>query len=127
MRLLALAGGHPGPNDGEVLGCCFVFLFLPMVVFLAGSAAYHKAFWPAILALVLAGLPYLLLQAMVAGYQPSDDWEVTNNQAADRRLAGWYLGLVGLAAASLLYVGWRRLLPLRGHAKPGGAADGGST
>lgn len=112
MHLLAIAGGA-GPGDEDVLGCCFMFPLLPLVVFLAGLAAYRNAVWPAILALALGGLPYFVLRGMVAAYQPSDDWEVMDEQATGRKLVGSYLWLVAVSVVSLTYVVCRRLVSWR--------------
>jgi hypothetical protein len=109
MQLFAIAGGA-GPGDEDVLVCCFVFPLLPLVAFLACLAAYRNAALPAVVGVVLAGLPYLALRSMVAGYRPSDDWEVMDEQATGRKQVGWYALLVLVAGASLVYVGIRRLV-----------------
>jgi hypothetical protein len=109
VQLLGIAGGA-GAGDEDALGCCFVFPLLPLVAFFACLAVYRNATLPAIVALVLAGLPYLALRGMVAGYQPSDDWEVMAEQATGRKLIGSYQWLVAVAGLSLAYIGCRRLV-----------------
>ena len=109
MQLLALAGGA-GPGGEDVLGCCGWIVVLPLVVLLAGWSVYRNAIWPACLALALALPPHLILRGMVARYQPSDDWEIMDEQAKGRMLVGFYAWLAAVAAAALLYVVIKRLV-----------------
>ena len=108
MQLLAIAGGA-GIGDEGALACCGVFVVLPLVALLVGRAVYRTSAWSAWAALLLAGLPYLLLRAMIAAYRPSGDWEVTDEQAHGRNVAAYYAWLVLVAASSLTYVMCRRL------------------
>jgi hypothetical protein len=109
VQLLARMGGAP-PGGEHMLGCCFVFPLLPLVGILAVLAVYRNAAWPAVLALVLVGLPYLVLWGMVAGYQLSDDWEEMDEQKAGYKLVKLYLLLVAIAGLSLcLVIGGRWL------------------
>jgi hypothetical protein len=122
-KLFAIAGGA-GPGEEDVLSCCGMFPILPLVVFLAGLAVYRNAIWPAGAALLLAGVPYLILRQMVAGYQPSDDGDVVADQAVGRKAVGFYMWLLGVAALSVLWVSVRRLV-WRGTkpAEPGAPGD----
>ena len=112
MQLFSIAGGA-GPGDEDVLSCCGWFPILPLVLLLAGLAVYRNSIWVALGALLLAGLPYLILWQMVASYQPSDDGDVVADQAVGRRAVGFYASLVGVAGVSVLgvtvrrSVGWR--------------------
>ena len=124
MPLLAIAGGA-GLGDEDVLSCCGVTVVLPLLAFLAGRAVYRGSSWSACGALLLAGLPYVLLRAMVAGYQPSDDADVREDQAAGRQALGLYAWLVAVAALSILWVAGRRLVRWgRKHAQSGGVSCG---
>jgi hypothetical protein len=116
VLLIALAGGA-GPGDEDVLGCCGMCPVLPLAILLAGWAVYRKIAWPACLALLLSGLPYLYLHSKVAGYQPSDDWEIMGEQATGRKFV-WFYGLVaGAAGLALLCVYCRKLVGWGGSAE----------
>ena len=109
MQFLAIAGGAgPGGEDG--LFCCGLFVVLPTVAWLAGRAVLRNSAWPAGVALLLTGLPYLLLRAMVAGYQPSDDGDVRADQESGRQAVVFYTWLVAVAGSSAVWVAGRRLV-----------------
>lgn len=123
VLILAIAGGA-GPGDEDVLGCCGMFVVLPLVAFLAGRAVVRTSGWSAVAALLLAVLPYLLLRSMVAGYQPSDDGDVRVDQDSGRRALGLYGWLVLVAGVSALWVVARRLVGgRRKSAEPVATAD----
>ena len=84
MQLLAIAGGAP-PGGEDWCSCCGMFVVLPAVVYLAGRAVVRGCGWSACLALLLAGLPYLVLRGIVAEYQPSDDGDVRADQKTGRQ------------------------------------------
>jgi hypothetical protein len=115
VQLLAIAGGA-GPGDEDVFACCGVFPVLPLVVFLAAWAVYRNSVWAACGAVLLTGLPYLLLRQMVAGYQPSDDGDVMSDQQAGRQAVVLYGWMVAVAGASVLGVAVRRLVGWWGRA-----------
>jgi hypothetical protein len=124
VHLLAIAGG-PGFGDEDVLGCCGMFVVLPLVVILAGLAAYRNSVWVACCGMLSAGLPYLLLRQMVASYQPSDDGDVRADQASGHLALVSYAWLVGIAGLGLVAVAIRRLCRWGWRpAEPGAAADG---
>ncbi len=108
MQLLAIAGGAP-PGEEDWCSCCGMFVVLPLVVFLAGRAVIRNSGWFALAALLLAGVPYLLLRSMVDGYQPSNDGDVRADQKTSRQALGFYLWLVVAAGSSFLWVVLRRL------------------
>jgi hypothetical protein len=125
VQLFAIAGGA-GPGDEDVLSCCGMFPILPLVVLLAGLAMFRDSVWAACLALLLAGLPYVLLLRMVAGYEPSTDGDVVADQAAGRQAVGFYAAMTAVAGLSAFWVVGRKLLRWGGkHAEPAAAADGG--
>jgi hypothetical protein len=108
VELLALAGGGAAPGEEDLLWCCGLFVVLPAVVLLALVAVVSDATWAGWAALAVAGLPYLAAQAVVAGYQPTADWEVADEQALGRRLVGRYVWLVAVAGLPLVVVWLRR-------------------
>jgi hypothetical protein len=81
-----------------------VFPLPLLVITLALVAVYRHARWPAILAIVLAAWPCLVLWNEVASQQPSDDWEVEDAQKFERDVAVWYSCLVAVAVVSLICV-----------------------
>ncbi len=108
VQLIAIAGGA-GPGIDSAIFCCGVFPLLPLVVFLGALAVYRNSIWPVAVAIVLAAVPYLLLRAMVAGYQPSDDWEVLSDQSDGRMSVRLYLCHLGIAGLAALCVAIRRV------------------
>ncbi len=126
MQLLAIAGGA-GPGGEDLLLCCGMCPVLPLVVVLAGLAAVRDYPWAAVAALLLASLPYLLLRAVVAGYQASDDGDVRADQESGRGALAFYGWLLAAAGAAAAWVAVRRLVRSRRarHAGPFAAADGG--
>src|SRR5688572_24730821 len=109
MRIFAIAGGA-GPGDEDVLSCCGIFPLLPLVLLLAGLAVYRNSILAACSALLLAGLPYLLLLWMVAGYEPSTDGDVMADQAVGQGAVGWYSVMTAVAALSMIWVTGTRLV-----------------
>ena len=107
MGLFAIAGG--APPSGESVCCCSLYIVLPSVVLLSAISAKRESFWYAGLALALAGAPLALTLVGIAGYEPSEDWEVMDEQVMGRRVALLYTGTVAVAVLSLLYVAGRRL------------------
>jgi hypothetical protein len=109
MELFAIAGGAP-PSGEVLLNGCGVICLLPFFLFLVGWAVARNAVWAALLALVLVGLPYLMLWNAVAGYQPSDDGDVMSDQAAGREALTKFTILVVIAAAAVVWsaIGWIR-------------------
>lgn len=101
MQLIGLAGGAPPSLDG--ICCCCTFPLLLLFAVLTTIAVRRKVSWPAVLMLALAWLPFLMLWEGVADSQPSDDWEVRDEQATVLKLAVVYSCFV---AASVLWVCW---------------------
>ncbi len=95
-------------------------------MFLAGWAVYRGRAWTALGALVLAGLPFLLLRQMVAGYLPSDDGDVVSDQQAGRQALVFYGRLVVVAGVSVLGVVVRWLVGRAPAAELGTPADPGT-
>ena len=108
MFLLALAGGATALAGEDVLGCCGGFIIMPAVVLLILVAWVADSPWAGWTALAVAGLTYLVASLMVAGYEPSRDWEVVEEQATGVRLAEQYGWLTVAAGSSLGAVGARR-------------------
>ena len=107
MQLLAIAGGA-GPDGASMLFCCGVFPILPLVIVLAGRAVVRNSVWSACVALLLTGLPYLVLREVVAGYQPSDDRDVVSDQEGGRQTVAFYAWLTVVAGASAVWTAGRR-------------------
>lgn len=108
MQLLAIAGGV-GPSGETWLVGCGCFPVLPLVAYLAGRAVIRCSIWPAVLALVLAGVPFLILSLIVAGYRPSDDGDVLSDQMDGVQALGFYAALAGIAGLALLTAWGRRI------------------
>ena len=121
MELFAIAGGAP-PGGEDWLTCCGCFPILPLVVLLAGRSVIRGSVLSATLALVIAGLPYLLLRAVVAGYQPSDDGDVRADQFTGREALGFYAVLATVASVSVLATTVRWLRARRGAPVPNSVA-----
>jgi hypothetical protein len=95
-------------------------------VLLAVLAVKRNSLWAALGGVLLAGLPYLLLRHMVAGYQPSADGDVVADQATGRQALGSYLFLVAVAGLSAVCAVGRRLFgPGRKPSEPDAVADRG--
>ena len=109
MQLFAIAGGA-GPGDEALLLCCGFFPILPLVVLLSAVALYRTSVWFACLALLLTGLPYVVLLLMVAGYKPSDDGDVLSDQATGRRAVGFYAMLAAFEGLCVVWVVVMRLV-----------------
>ena len=108
VQLLAHMGGAP-PGSAE-LGCCCLFPLLPLVAVLAMRAMHRNAAWPAVLALVLVGLPCLVLWGSAVSPPTTDDPEVLDETEATRRVAVLYSCFVAVAGFSLCLVIGARLL-----------------
>jgi ABC-type antimicrobial peptide transport system permease subunit len=88
----------------DILYCCGMFPILPLVVLLVIVALIRNSLWSASFALLIAGLPYVILQIMVALYEPSTDGEVAADQFTGRSALGFYDWIVAGAGLSLLWV-----------------------
>jgi hypothetical protein len=110
VPLLALAGGGAAPGAEDLLWLCGLFVVLPAVLLLALVAVVGDAPWAGWTAVAVAGLLYLVARGVVAGYQPSDDWEIADEQALGRWLVEFYLWLLGAAGIAVVVVGLRRVL-----------------
>ena len=122
VMLFAIAGGA-GPGDEEVLSCCGVCPILPLVFLLAGLAVFRNSIWAGCLALLMAGLPYVVLRSMVTGYEPSTDGDVVADQAAGRKAVGLYAVMSAVAGLSVVWVVARRLAWRRSKGAEPGAAQ----
>lgn len=120
MSLLAIAGGA-GPGGEEILSCCGMFVFLPLVMLMAVYGVVRNTFWPALAALLLAAPPYLFMRVVVAAYQPSNDGDVRADQDTGRSAAELYGWLVGVAGLSVAWITARRLV---GRSRKSGEAIG---
>jgi hypothetical protein len=94
----------------DFLYCCGMCPILPLVVLLVIVAVIRNSLLSASLAFLIAGLPYVILQTMVALYEPSTDGEVAANQFTGRSAVGFYDWIVAIAVLSLLWVGVMRIL-----------------
>jgi len=123
VELFAKAGGA-FPSGAGIQYCC-LFVIVPPVLVFAGVAILRNRAWPAYVALLLAGLPYLQMLQWVAEAQPSDDWEEMDEQAAARNALVFHGLLTAVAALPLVYfagrrlVQWRRRLRIRHCTRPG--------
>lgn len=106
MGLFAIAGG--APPSGEGMCCCSLYLVLPLVLLLSAMSAARESFGYAMFALGLAGSLLGLVLVGIAGYEPSDDWEVADEQAMGRWVALMYAGVAAIPVVCLLYVAVRR-------------------
>lgn len=106
MGLFAIAGG--APPSGEEICCCSLYLVLPLVLLLSAMSAARESFGYALFALGLAGSLLALTLVGIAGYEPSDDWEVVDEQAMGRWVAWMYAGVAAIPVVCLLYVAVRR-------------------
>ena len=104
MLLFAIAGG--GGFSEEDLGGCCAYPIAASILLLAFIGMIARKYWPCLLGLVVGGIPCLLLQVRVAGYEPSRDWEIAEDQAAGRSLVWFYFWLAAVAGGSLAFVGW---------------------
>jgi hypothetical protein len=94
----------------DALYCCGMCPILPLVVLLAIVAVFRNSLWAAFLALLISGLPYVILQFIVALYEPSVDGEVEANQFTGRSAVGFYDWIVAIAGLSFLWVGAMRII-----------------
>jgi len=108
MLLFAVAGG--GGFSEEDLGGCCAYPIAASILLLACIGMIARKYWPCLLGLVVGGIPCLLLHVRVAGYEPSRDWEITEDQAAGRSLVWFYFWLAVVAGVSIGFVGWCRLV-----------------
>jgi hypothetical protein len=97
-------------TEEDVLYCCGMCPILPLVVLLVLVALIRNSLWSASLALLIAGLPYVILHCMVALYEPPTDGEVEAEQFTGRSAVGFYDWIVAAAGLSLLWVGAVRLI-----------------
>jgi hypothetical protein len=102
--LFASMGGE------DILYCCGMCPILPLVVLLVIVALIRNSLLAAWLALLIAGLPYIILQIAVALYEPSTDGEVTADQFTGRSALGFYDWIVAAAGLSFLWVIVMRIL-----------------
>ena len=115
MHLLAIAGGSAG-SIGFVL-CCGIFPLLPLVILMAWLACRRNSVWWALAAVFVAVVPFSILLLAVATDQPSDDWEVMEEQAMARlTLLSFvcHLLVAGIAAAGVAlqrHPFWKRRWP----------------
>jgi hypothetical protein len=116
MTLFSIAGGAPPGGEAWSL-CCFFFPVLPLVVFLSARAVSRTSFPAAFLAMLLVGLPFLLVAWGVAGYEPSDDSDVLAEQETGRQVLVCYACLLALAALPMAYVAVRLYLQRRSKTK----------
>ena len=99
MGLVAIAGGTPPAAEGA-LACCFEFVALPLVVVLAGVAVARGSVRAAAWAAAIACLPLAVLICAVAGYEPSADSEVRDDQAVGRSTVLRYAVLAAVAGVA---------------------------
>src|ERR1700722_2366584 len=78
LMLFAALGGE------DLLYLCGMCPIFPLVVLLVIVALIRNSLWPAGLALLIAGVPYVVLQITVALYESSADGEVTADQFTGR-------------------------------------------
>jgi hypothetical protein len=100
-------------GEEDMLYLCGMYPILPLVVLLVIVALIRNSLWSASLALLIAGLPYVILLIMVALYEPSTDGEVTADQFTGRSAVGFYDWIVAAAGLSFLWVVAMRLLFIR--------------
>ena len=98
-------------EDG--LYCCGMCPILPLVVLLVIVALIRNSLWAAGMAFLIAGLPYAILQIMVALYDPPEDGGVAANQFTGQSAVGFYDWIVAAAGLSFLWVVVMRLLFVR--------------
>jgi hypothetical protein len=100
MELFADAGGAPLPLEGTLL-VGGIYLILPLVALLLGLSWVF--FFPrcARVALLLAGLPLLLLIPMVASYEPSDH-EYDQSAQIGGRMAVCLYGLLTVTSLGVM-------------------------
>ena len=122
MELFAIAGGD-GPTCEAALHCCGCFPILPLLILLAGMTAYRNIVWPACLALLISGLPYVLLLQMVTGYEPSDDGDVMADQAVGRQTVRFYAILTAFSGLSVLAAAVRLLAQRRASSTAPGKSE----
>jgi hypothetical protein len=89
----------------DILYCCGIFPILPLIVLLVIVALIRNSLWAASLALLIAGLPYVILLCMVALYDAPTDGEIEANQFTGRSAVGFYDWVVAVAGLSFLLVG----------------------
>ena len=122
MHLLAIAGGSAG-SIGFVF-CCGLFPLLPMVVLMAWLACRRNSARWALAAFFVAGVPFLVLLESVSAHQPSDDWEVMEEQAMSRWILLFYLSHLFVAGIAVLGVAlqrhpfWKRRWPNKERSEP---------
>jgi len=94
----------------DALYCCGMCPILPLVVLLVITALMRNSILAAVSALMISGLPYVILQIMVALYEPSADGEVTADQFTGRSAVGFYDWIVAVAGLSFVLVIVKRVM-----------------
>ena len=106
-------------TEEDVLYCCGMCPILPLVILFAVFALIRNSLWSASFALLIAGLPYVILLGLVAVYDPPIDEEVAANQFTGRSAVGFYDWIVAAAGLSFLVVGTRRMVRRKRRAGDG--------